>query len=64
VGVANLALGAGLAWAAQHFDWIAMQMQWGQRAGLLAAVLGGVALVYFAVLAVSGVRPRDFMRRG
>jgi len=64
VGVANLALGAGLAWAAQHFDWIALQAQWGQRVGLLAAVLGGVALVYFAMLAVSGLRPRDFMRRG
>ncbi|MDO9075435.1 MAG: murein biosynthesis integral membrane protein MurJ [Rubrivivax sp.] len=62
--LANLVLGAGLAWAAQGIDWIAMQAQWGQRALAVAAVLGGVALLYFAVLAACGLRPRQFMRRG
>jgi putative peptidoglycan lipid II flippase len=62
--LANLALGAGLAWAAQSIDWIGLQAQWAQRAGAVAAVLGGVALLYFAVLAACGLRPRQFMRRG
>jgi putative peptidoglycan lipid II flippase len=62
--LANIALGAALAWAAGGVDWIAMQAQWGQRALAVAGVLGGVALLYFAVLAACGLRPRQFMRRG
>ena len=61
---ANVALAAALAWAAQGIDWIGLQSHWGQRAGAVAAVLGGVALLYFAVLAACGMRPRQFMRRG
>jgi len=61
--LANLALGAVLAWAGWRFDWVGLQASEGQRAALLAAVLGGVALLYFAVLAAGGMRPRDFMRR-
>ncbi len=64
VGVANLAVGGALAWAAQGIDWIGLQAHWGQRAAAVAAVLGGVALLYFAVLAACGLRPRQFMRRG
>jgi putative peptidoglycan lipid II flippase len=64
VGLANLALGAALAWAAQAIAWTALQAQWAQRAALVAAVLGGVALLYFAVLLACGLRPRQFMRRG
>ena len=62
--LANLALGAVLAWAGHAIDWTGMQPQWGQRAGAVAAVLGGVALLYFAVLLLCGLRPRQFMRRG
>jgi putative peptidoglycan lipid II flippase len=62
--LANVALAAGLAWAAQGIDWIGLQAQWAQRAGAVAAVLGGVALLYFAVLGLCGLRPRQFMRRG
>jgi putative peptidoglycan lipid II flippase len=61
---ANLALGGVLAWAGQRFDWVALQADWALRAGTVAAVLGGVALLYFALLAVLGLRPRQFMRRG
>ena len=64
VGLANLALGLALAWAAQSIDWIGLQAHWAQRAAAVAAVLGGVALLYFAVLVASGLRPRQFMRRG
>ncbi len=61
--LANLALGAVLWWAATAIDWIALQPAWGRRAGLVAAVLGGVAVLYFALLAAAGMRPRDFVRR-
>ena len=64
VGLANLALGGALAWAARAIEWTALQAQWAQRAALVAAVLGGVALLYFAVLLACGLRPRQFMRRG
>jgi putative peptidoglycan lipid II flippase len=55
-------LGACLFLAARHIDWL--HTGGFARAGLVAAVLGGVALVYFAVLAACGLRPRQFMRRG
>ncbi|HSB22192.1 MAG TPA: murein biosynthesis integral membrane protein MurJ [Burkholderiaceae bacterium] len=58
-----LALGAVLYWANGAFDWIGMQPRPWWRAGVLAAVLAGVALLYFAVLAACGVRLREFMRR-
>jgi putative peptidoglycan lipid II flippase len=61
---ANLLLGLALALAAQHVDWVGLQAQWATRVGLVAAVLAGVALLYFGVLAVLGLRPRHFMRRG
>jgi len=63
VAAANLALGAGLAWAAQRIDWIGLQAHWGQRVGALALVLAGVAALYFVVLAACGMRPRHLMRR-
>jgi putative peptidoglycan lipid II flippase len=61
---ANLALGGVLGWAGQGIDWVGLQAHWGLRALAVAAVLGGVALLYFSVLAVCGVRPREFVRRG
>ena len=64
VGLANLALGAALAWAARAVDWTGLQSQWALRAAAVAAVLAGVALLYFAVLMACGLRPRQFMRRG
>jgi putative peptidoglycan lipid II flippase len=64
VALANVALGAALAWAARGVDWIALQAHWGQRAAAVAGVLGGVALLYFAVLAACGLRPQQFVRRG
>ncbi len=62
--VANAALGAGLAWAAQGIDWLGLRAHPGERVALLAGVLLGVALLYFVVLAACGLRPRDFVRRG
>ena len=64
VALANVALGAALAWAATGVDWIGLQAHWGQRAAAVAGVLGGVALLYFGVLAACGLRPQQFVRRG
>ncbi len=58
------ALGAALWWAARSVDWIGMQTHPWQRAGLVTAVLLGVALLYFGVLRVVGLDPRQFARRG
>ena len=63
VALANVLLGALLAWAAHSIDWIGLQAHLGQRVAAVAAVLTGVALAYFAVLAACGLRPRDFTRR-
>lgn len=56
-------LGAALAWAARSIDWIGLQAHPWERAGLLGAVLAGVAVIYFGILAASGLRLREFMRR-
>jgi putative peptidoglycan lipid II flippase len=60
---ASAVLGAGLAWAAHAVDWIGLGAQKWTRAGLLAACLIGAALVYFSLLALTGLKPRQFMRR-
>ena len=60
--VATAALGGLLGWAARHIDWIGIAGP--LRAALLAAVLAGAAMLYFAVLFALGLRPRQFMRRG
>lgn len=60
---ANLALGGALAWAGQAVDWVGLRAQPGQRVLAVAGVLAGVALLYFAVLAACGMRPRHFVRR-
>jgi len=62
--LATTVLAAMLAWAARRIDWIGLAAHAGWRVGLLAAVLLGVALLYFALLALAGLRPRQFMRRG
>ena len=62
--VGSAVLGAGLAWAAQAVDWIALGGQKWTRAGLLAACLVSASVVYLGLLALMGLRPRQFMRRG
>jgi putative peptidoglycan lipid II flippase len=64
VAAACGALGAGLVVAGRSLDWISLQAHPWLRAGTLAAVLVGVAVLYFAVLRVGGVHPRQFVRRG
>jgi putative peptidoglycan lipid II flippase len=61
--VAAAALGTALAWAAQGIDWIALGRQPVLRAGVMAAVLVGVALLYFGLLRLLGLDLRAFARR-
>ena len=61
VGLATAALGLLLWWADRRIDWLHTAGL--VRAGWLAAVLAGAALLYFGVLLACGLRPRQFMRR-
>jgi putative peptidoglycan lipid II flippase len=56
-------LAAGLWWAAQAVDWVALQAQWPRRLALLGAALGLAALGYFGVLRLLGLRLADLARR-
>jgi len=60
---ATLALSGLLAVAAIQIDWLGLAGRDGLRAALMAASLGGAALLYFGVLLAAGLRPRDFSRR-
>ena len=63
VAAGTLVLAALLAWGTYYFDWIGLRAHRLQRIGLLAALIAGAGLLYFAVLAAVGVRLRSFMRR-
>jgi len=63
VALGCAALGALLAGAGRMLDWIALQAEPWLRAGWMAVVLGGAALLYFAVLHLSGLRLGQFVHR-
>ena len=60
--VATLALGAGLMWADHAIDWLDRSHPL-LRALKMAGVLGGVAVLYVAVLAVVGIKVKQFVRK-
>jgi putative peptidoglycan lipid II flippase len=60
--VATLVLGAALAWADHAIDWLDRSHPL-LRALKMAGVLGGVALLYVAVLAAVGLKPGQFLRK-
>jgi putative peptidoglycan lipid II flippase len=62
--LACVVMGAGLAWAGHAIDWIALGERRLLRIGLIAACLAGAALLYFATLLASGLKLREFTRRG
>jgi len=63
VALATSLLGVGMWWAATHIDWIGLRAQPFVRIGLLAACLAAAAVAYFGVLAVTGVKLRQMLRR-
>jgi putative peptidoglycan lipid II flippase len=62
--VANIGMGLLLFWLARRVDWIALQSDLALRALAMAAALLAAAAVYFGVLAASGLRWREFLRKG
>ncbi len=63
VVLATSLLGVGMWWAATHIDWIGLRAQPFVRIGMLAACLVAAAVVYFGVLAATGVKLRQMLRR-
>jgi putative peptidoglycan lipid II flippase len=64
VAFAALVLGAGLAYASHVLDWTALRATPWTRAGWLALAIAGGAGLYFAILLLLGIRPRQFVKRG
>jgi len=60
--VATAILGACLVWANHAIDWLDRSHPV-LRAAKMAGVLGGVALLYVAVLSAMGIKLRQFMRK-
>lgn len=63
VTLASVLMGAALVWASGHFDWLALKNHALTRVGLLVACVGGAALIYFASLAATGVKLKQFVKR-
>jgi putative peptidoglycan lipid II flippase len=62
--LATACLGALLAWAAHAIDWVGLRDREWLRVGWMAVCLMGAALLYFSVLVASGLKLREFVRRG
>ena len=63
VALATTLMGAGMAMAARHIDWIALGTNEALRAGAMAGALGLSAALYFAVLRVLGLDLRQYLRQ-
>lgn len=63
VALAAAAMGLLQFWLARSLDWVALGRQELWRALLMAGSLAASALLYFAVLALAGVKLREFARR-
>ena len=63
VVAASLLMGAGLFWAANHWDWTGLQSQAWLRIALMAGVLAVSGVVYLVTLRVIGVDLRALLRR-
>ena len=61
--LATVLMAAGLAYAGWRIDWLALHAQPLLRAAALAGVIVTAIGVYFAVLALSGVKLREALRR-
>jgi putative peptidoglycan lipid II flippase len=61
---ASAVLGGALWWAAHSIDWIGLGDRPWTRAGLMAACLVAASALYFGTLLASGLKLRQFARRG
>jgi putative peptidoglycan lipid II flippase len=60
--VAAALMGAAVWWTSHQIDWIGLQSHRLWRAVLLGGITLGAAAIYFALLAIMGLRPRQFIR--
>jgi putative peptidoglycan lipid II flippase len=63
VALASAVMGGVLVWGAGYIDWLGMKSQAWTRVGWLAVFLISAALAYFACLAATGLKLRQFARR-
>jgi len=63
VVAASALLAVFLMWGSRHFDWLALRAHEGQRAGILALLMGGAAALYFGALWAAGLKLRELLRR-
>ncbi len=63
VALASAAMGGLMAAAQRQIDWLALGRHEALRAGAMALVLAASAGLYFSLLALLGLRRRDFMRQ-
>jgi putative peptidoglycan lipid II flippase len=61
--LATAVLAAAMVWASAAFDWLGLKAQPWLRVGLLAACLAGAAVLYFGILAATGLKLRPLLRR-
>jgi putative peptidoglycan lipid II flippase len=64
VVLASAVLGVALGWAGVAIDWVGLGEQRLLRIGLIAGCLAGAALLYFGTLLATGLKLREFTRRG
>jgi putative peptidoglycan lipid II flippase len=62
--LATALLGLVLAWAAHAIDWVGLHDRQWLRVAWMAACLAGAALLYFGLLLATGLKLREFVRRG
>jgi putative peptidoglycan lipid II flippase len=55
-------MGGGLWWAGHRLDWLGADSL--RRAAWMAGVLAAAAVLYFGTLAATGLKLREFARRG
>jgi putative peptidoglycan lipid II flippase len=60
---ATALLGIFLMWMAGNFPWTTWRAEPWKRVGMMAATLGGAALLYFGALLATGVKLRQFVTR-
>ena len=63
IALAATLLAIFLAWGAQMVDWVAMGAERWKRIGLLAGWLAASVVLYFGMLALSGMKLRALLRR-
>jgi putative peptidoglycan lipid II flippase len=63
VALASALMAGALVWASGYFDWLGLKAHSLTRVGLLLACVAAAAMLYFASLAATGVKLKQFIKR-